>query len=308
MNKLGSSLIEKKVYFFKADIGVSASGELLPFDIFPIADHIAKLPWNNQGKYLSSPNQPITCCWVDSLMDPVQIRFSFIRKSEFPQIERQGDLTSLPIPNDSGIAEKIHVVFFPNNIVGSDFNLFGPRIGRLAEYLTVKAMPLCNKDLIFSPLLKQNVLAEMDKYGKIRLFQLRVRRSYIESLERADQSIHDAFEACALVGNAEEIEVVLKTKDHSRGFLNNSLFSSIKRILRLPRLHEEASKFCMKGLNKTTNRIDTVDLLNDKLIAKRQIMHLDNSRALDPDSAYQAIQSAYSELQNELIRAAEVFE
>jgi len=48
-------------------------------------------------------------------------------------------------------------------------------------------------------------------------------------------------------------------------------------------------------------------LLNDKLIAKRHVVRLDErTRALDPDSAYAAIEDSYFELREHLEAAAGV--
>lgn len=54
-------------------------------------------------------------------------------------MEQAGALSDLRIPTHAGLAETIHIVVFPDNIVGADFNFFGPRLSRFSRYLKEKA-------------------------------------------------------------------------------------------------------------------------------------------------------------------------
>ena len=54
-----------------------------------------------------------------------------------------------------------------------------------------------------------------------------------------------------------------------------------------------------------TGKMDTIDLLKDQLIATRQILRVgERSRAVQADSAFQAIESAYVDLRESLRLAA----
>jgi hypothetical protein len=308
-NHVNVQSVERKIYFYKADIGVNSSGQLLRFDPLQILQLIDSFPWDQAGKYSESWDGKTTCCWVDSTDVPQKLRFAFVRKSDFPQLEHHGKLLPLSIPSDSGLADQIHVAFFPNNIVGCDFNFYGPRLSRLAEYFSTKAPNLCHQSLMFRPLLRQNVLDEFNRLGKIRMFKLRIRESYAEALRSANQSLADTFRSAASVGQAEEVEIILKPASHSRGWLSSEIFDVIRKLLRMPDLRQEARAFVIKGLDRETRKIVDIDLLSDKLISKRKILQLDNrSRALDKDSAYLGIQSAYEELREELEVASEIYQ
>jgi hypothetical protein len=61
-------------------------------------------------------------------------------------------------------------------------------------------------------------------------------------------------------------------------------------------------------LNTATEQVDLVDVSSDLLIAKKQVSLLEDNRtrALNPMSAYNAIEEAYSELKDQLSVAAGV--
>ena len=63
--------------------------------------------------------------------------FCQIRRTGLPQLEQAGTVSDLKIADNAGLVEAVHVVFFPDNIVGADFNFYGPRLSRLGYYLRV---------------------------------------------------------------------------------------------------------------------------------------------------------------------------
>lgn len=299
--------IERKIYFYRVDAGLDEAGRPLPFNSTRVLQHIDSLPWTRQGRYWVDNEGKVTCCWVDALGLPHRVRIGNIRRTELPQVEETGVLSPLDIPPRSGIAEQIHVVFFNNNIVGADFNYYGPRISRLSYYLHEKARGICPPLVNFKPLLRQNVLEELDRLGRIRLFNLRISASYAATVALADRDLGSAFEAAARVGEAEELEIILKPAQHSRSWLSERLHPIIRRLAGRQDLQLEASRFKVRGQNRTTGQIEEIDLLNDKLIAKRRILQIDErTRALDRDSAYAAIEDAFDELRDNLIAAAGV--
>ncbi len=73
-------------------------------------------------------------------------------------------------------------------------------------------------------------------------------------------------------------------------------------------LREGVVQFEVTGLNGETGTIDLVDVLSDKLVARRQIVRqAGRGRGLDDASAYAAIDDAHRELEEELVRAASVW-
>ena len=148
----------------------------MPFDPTPALQHVQHLPYDINGRYLDDGEVSL-CCWVDRATASHRLRFAQIRRTGLPQLEQAGALSDLRIPTNAGLAETIHIVVFPDNIVGADFNFFGPRLCRFSRYLKEKA-PNHLPDILFQPLLRHDISRLLTKLQNIRLFHLRIRASY----------------------------------------------------------------------------------------------------------------------------------
>ncbi len=167
----------------------------------------------------------------------------------------------------------------------------------------------------FEPLLRQDVAEQINRLEDIRLFRLKIRASYTQTIARANRDLGSAFEAAARAGEAEALEIVLSPRPYSRQRLSQRLMETARNLIRrgensvLARgdLHTEVSRFIIKGRSQDTGRIETLDLLSDQLILKKEIVRQDpRARALDSESAYAAIKQAHSELQQQLLVAASI--
>lgn len=296
--------VERKIYFYRVDAGLDEAGRPLPFDPDPALRHITGLPFSEDGRYLVEADNNATCCWVDSTGPSQRLRWGEIRRSGLPQVEQLGSLSDLAIPANSGLVEVTHVVFFPHNIVGCDFNFHGPRVSRLGFYLGAKAGGKCPW-VTFEPLLRQDVLEQLNRLGDVRLLELKIRASYAATVAEANRDLGAAFEAAARAGDAEELEIVLRPRRYSRGTISDRILNFARRLAPRADARTEASKFKVAGLNTETRRVEVVDLLRDQLIVQKQIIRQSKrGRALKSDSAYEAIETAYEELGDQLEKAA----
>lgn len=301
-----SSTVERRIYFYRVYAGTDDGGRPTAFDPAPALARVDGLPFTARGRYWQDDDGNAMCCWVDRAEASHRLRFGHIRRSGLPQVERHGTLSPLNISAAAGLVEQVHVVFFPDQIIGSEFNFYGPRIPRLAHYLAAKAGDCCAA-LAFEPLLRQDVAEQLDHLRDLRLLRLRIRASYAARVAQADRDLGSAFAAAQRAGEAEELEIVLKSLPHSRNFLAGHLLDAIKRLAGLADLRTEVSRFDVKGLHAQTGRVEELDILSDQLIAKEQIICQDRrTRALDANSAYAAIERAYLELRDQLTRAAGV--
>ena len=298
--------VERKIYFYRVDAGLDAAGRPVPFNPVPVLRHLHGLPFTDDGLYWDAGDGHDTCCWVDVVSSRGRLRFGNVRRSGLPQVERAGEIGALGIPASAGLLEQVHVLFFPHNIVGSEFNFYGPRISRLSRYMAAKANGTC-PPVTFEPLLRQDVMGQIDRLVDIRLLQLKIHASYADVVAEADQDLGSAFEAAARAGQAEELEIILRPRAHSRQALTNRLLETVKRLARGQELRQESSRFSIKGLDAETERVETVDILKDQLISKKRIiLENERTRALDSESAYAAIDEAYNELRDKLLVAAGV--
>ncbi len=298
--------VERRIFFYRLDAGLDDAGRPLPLDLEPALRCLDGLPFSSEGRYWEDDEGNATCCWVDRTTATQRLRFGHIRRSGFPQVERAGALSALKIPEQSGLVEQVHVMFFPDQIVGSEFNVFGPRVPRLGQYLAAKLGTIC-PPVAFEPLLRQDVAERLEHLRDVRVVRLRIRAAYAARVAQADQDLGEAFRAAQRAGDAEELELTLRSRPYSRKPLAERLLAAVRHLAGQDDLRSEVSCFNVQGLSELTGHVEAVDVLSDQLIARGQIICMDRrTRALEPDSAYTAIEKAYAELRPQLLVAAGV--
>jgi len=296
-----SPTLERKIHFYRASVGNDENGLPLPFNPDPALVKINSLPFSDSnGRYLTGEDGNAVCGWIDTNGSQSRMRFGHIRRAGLPQIEQSGTLSDLNIAANAGLVEAIHVIFFPNNIVGADFNFYGPRLSRLGTYLRSKSDGQ-SPAVTFLPLLRHDVVAQLDHLTDVRLFDLKIHPSYANTVRQADQDLGAAFDAARRVGDTKEIEIIIQPNKNARKSIQDRFISIAKSLGRQSELRTEALKFIVRGKRDDTGRVEAIDLLRDHLIANKKIVCLsERSRALDMHSAYAAIQSAYNELGEDL--------
>jgi hypothetical protein len=84
-----------------------------------VLEAINRLNYQNDDRYLKDDEDGYEiCCLIDELAPPQKARFCKIRRDDFPQVEHKGNLADLVIPDEYGLAECVHAIFFPENVVG----------------------------------------------------------------------------------------------------------------------------------------------------------------------------------------------
>lgn len=176
------NMIEREIHFYRVDIGLDGAGKPKLFDPKPVFDHINRLGWSEDKKtsqYYDSDGK-ILGCWVHDTKAPCKITLGSIRRSDLPQVEIQGELSALEIPEKAGLVEQTHIVFLGDNIVGIDSNFHGPRITRLPYYLSDKALKVAPEYIKFYPLLQRDLYEQFKKFKHLNYLQLRIRASYAD--------------------------------------------------------------------------------------------------------------------------------
>ena len=205
--------IERKIVFFRAACGEDDAGKPLPFNPAPVLKHVHALPFDD-GRYLTLSGGQLATVWVDKSTMPCRLRIANVRRSGLPAVEQAGKLSPLKIPADSGIAEQTHVVFSRQPCRRGVQLLRSPHepVSGLLYGQGGSVLP----ELHFDVLLRQDVAEQLKRLQDIRLFDLKVRSSFIDTIEEADQDLGSCFKAAAKAGNAKEVQVILRSAAHSR--------------------------------------------------------------------------------------------
>jgi hypothetical protein len=293
------SVVERKIFFYRIHSNEKDdTGHPRKIDIPETLKDLAALPFDKTGRYMAhdaTGNE--YCAWLEkSDVEARQLVFGAVRRKGLPQMDDAGGhLSPLPIPDGAGLIEPIHVVFFDDGVVGSEFNFYGPRMSRLTQYLQVKC-PDTFSGCWFDQLLRGDAIAELEQFSEISLVQLAIHAQDIETLRGANESLHEAFKSVANFGDPQKVEIVLRS---GRKVPFGATVK--KRLLRLltSGSYRTLDKFVVSG--KTGAARADIDLLWDKLIATKKIMTLgERTRALDDKAAFVAIRQAHTELKTDL--------
>ena len=295
--------VERKIYFYRVDLGRSQDGSPLPFDPFPALDAIGQLPFavGHAGRYEEEGDGNVICVLPSDAKPKQELRFCRVRRVGLPQLEREGNISDLDIRPDEGLLEPTHIVFFENNVAGIEYNHFGPRASRLGGYINDKT-PRHSPSIQLQPLLRRDISRLLDELTEIRLLEFRIRASYIGTVRQADESLADAFEANRRVLNdAVSLQVVLRSSKHQRRFAFEKLSVPIRRLLQRRDLHENVEQFKVRGYSETGNRVETLDLLNNYVVKPMAIPRVHGrSRALNTNAVFGAIHGAYLQLKDDI--------
>lgn len=299
------SSIERTIRFYRVQVGFTETGEPRPFDAAAIFDRISSLEWdpeNPEGRYLDDGRGLVTCCSVHEKHSR-RVWFAGVRRRDLPQLEHEGNLKALSVPEGAGLAERSHMVFFRNNLVGVEFNFYAPRINRLRQYLRAKVPDLA-PEVSFEALLRNDAAQRLEQLDDIRKLTLRVRPSLVETIREANESLGKAFDVLMEGDRAQDVEIVLRMKPGGSGTLMQTLLGACRKLLTKGSFRDEATTFRVKGLSNGTRQVEEFDLLNDALFSKKMIVREgDESKAVDTTSAFLAIEEAFQEREQELLEA-----
>ena len=230
VNTANKSMLERRIYFFRADI--RQNQELKPWDCKPsaIIKKINSLPFTHDygGSRYQRDEDGNDLCILTHVPDYEVLRFCRVRRTGLPQLEQKGHIQALNIAPEAGLLEAIHVVFFPyNNILGIEYNHYGPRISRLVPYLVERQA--ISSNAIFRPLLQGDVAAQLDRLTEIRFLDFSIHPLYTDRIKQADRSLGDAFDAAnQVLDDPDTIQLILKSRRSSRKFNLDKLLETLK--------------------------------------------------------------------------------
>lgn len=294
----------RKIKFYAMNVGQDSGGEPLPFDALTALKKIDTLAFEegDNGRYHRDIDNNVLCGFPkDEFRGHAALQFCLIRREGLPLLERAGNVSDLNIDEAAGLMEASHVLFFADNVVGIEYNHFGPRPWRLADYLAEKAGSPDELMQILA-LIHPDVGGRLERLEDLRLAELTVKPSYTRTIRAIDESLADAFEANGnLSGDPDFVSVTLTQGARSRRAAWNRLGTVFRRIALLPDLNENARRVKVKGRDSASERVAVIDILSDRLAVERNIERMQGrSRAVDTDAAFDAICEAYDQIRDDI--------
>lgn len=300
----------RQVRFYRIDAGDDEHGRPVPFDAVAAFVHVNGLPFDparEDGRYMGrTGDEAVVACWVESpVAMPVRVRLGFVRRSGLPHVESAGALSPLSIPLTAGLAEQTHMVFLGSNIVGIEVNGRGPRAGKLIEYLRQKGPPGA-RPLGIEMLIHPSIEEKLNSFGALRRMELRIRPSYAAVLSAADNDLGAAVSAAAMVGKAEEIELVFSSGRRREARLDGRIMKAIKKLVSRNKINEEeVLALKITGRDADTGTMEHLDILHEDIHVTKVVAPVEpRGRAVQSEAMFLAIQEAHSQHRDEIARSA----
>lgn len=303
--------IDRKIHFFHFDIfelQPSSSDFYKHSKPNEVLKQISKLPFI--GEHIKSRFKYYINNDVSFLVDikeeglGIRGRFALSRRSALPEIESGGELKPLDIPINSGLAEITHFVYYPDKqIIGVEFNFYGPRTNSLSSYLMEKSKNFSSpfEHIDVKPILNQDLDTLLQDVGEINLFQMEIARDELSIIEELDRDLHSAFESAAKVSDdAESVEIILRKKKYKReGFSLPFSKNRLKELLSSGDNRQKINRLRVYAESNSDERSKWYDLLQDKMIVSKKVAALgQRSRSVDKESMFEKIDEAYMELRD----------
>lgn len=305
---MSNQTITRKIHFFHFEVMELPSGAKKfnkhsdPERIFKEIADLELKGDHERSRFKYYPNNDVSFLNDISVEgNTIKGRYAISRRSALPELETGGILQPLNIPKNSGLAEITHFIYFPEeDIIGVEFNFFGPRANSLRYYLTEKSRNT-NKPFEYielNPILNQDLDTQLQDLGEINLFQMEIARNELSIIEELDRDLHSAFESAARVSDAESVEVILRKKRYSReGFPLPFSKGKIKELLSIGDNRQKINKMKVNAESISEEVNKDFDLLEDKMIISKKIATLGSrSRSVDSESMFDNIMEAYNEL------------
>lgn len=297
--------IVRKIHFYRAEAERDETGALLSFDPVPWLDHIESIPHGKNRRLRLNDGEHLYC-WVHDGSPRPCLSMATTRTLDLPSIEEGGTINALDIGQDAGLAELTHVVFFEKNIVGADFNYYGPRLSRLSGYLrSVRRNPYIGVPS-FETLLNPDIARSLEEHNEIRLFSLRIRSSDINKIEERNESLGRSLRAQAELGETGEVGVYLKQEGNKRRNIDSSYLDIAKDFVGDDVVRNCAVDFKIKVVG-SDNRVLPLDLLESQLLFRKRVRRQGpQTKTIDPSSAFAAIEEAYAENKERIQHASSI--
>ena len=301
--------VERTVRFYRITAGLNADGSPRNYDVSDALKRIERLPFNATPQYHIRYMANGGKLWFTTLHPSAtgdEFAFWQSTRDDLPLEENDGHIRELTIDANAGLADAMHIVFFPPNILGIATNGGGSRITKLGDYLFQKTPELGKAEI--QPLVHPDVRERLARIGEIKLLEFTIRPSYTDIVGSMDTNLGNAFRSIRSVWEEQErLELIIRPTKGTGTRAKAAIIPAIQQLISRADFRSNSTKCKVEGIPAGSMGQLTVDVLSDKLIVKKEITKAGNrSAALDEVAAYHAIREAYSDLARDIDQAAGV--
>jgi hypothetical protein len=286
------NVAERKIYFHKI---VDDDDPDFVLDRARLVERIDGLT-GTADFYIDEGDEQFLSAVVDRAEAPQHLRLYRIRRRNLPEIEAEGIFGDLNLAEREGLAESIHIVLFDENVIGSEYNHYGPRTTTFGQYLAER----CDMDVRIRQFIRKDVIAAILNMREIRTFRAKVTPQGAAALQQAGVALSDGFEAADVFRSGKYVDMTWASEPADQQFTER-----VKRFVRsirdADRQPEELLEAAHAYGRTSDDLLDTLDLFRDRVVITKEIRRESpRHRTLDTQAAFSAIEAVYAELADDL--------
>ncbi len=199
---------ERKIYFHKA---VNDDDPTFSLDRQDIVDRIGGLDGTSDF-YIDEGDEQFLCAIVDRPERPQRIRFYRIRRRNLPETEEAGTFEDLELAEERGLAESIHILLFDDNVIGSEYNHYGPRITTFGTFLNER----CDQDVHIRPFVRGDVISAILAMREIRRVRVKVTPHGQAELQGRGVALSEGFEVTDVFRAGKYVDLTWASEAETR--------------------------------------------------------------------------------------------
>lgn len=227
--------------------------------------------------------------------EPIKFKIVLSKTNALPYIDKIGKLSDMDheLKGNFNLAEITHCIYFPDTqIMGAEFNFYGARPSVIANYLPYKSDEIYG--IKATSKVKNDIFNQIDKNKGLTVFELCVKNT--NKMQKIFMENHPIFGAAlANKDEYETLEICFKKRrsKNKNGFIPPIGIKDMQEIVNNNR--EDINRFKIStGAYK-----DTIDLLGDRLITKKEFVYTEN-RTIDSKQMFTFINNSYYSLLQEM--------
>lgn len=285
---------ERKIYFHKAVNDADPDFEL---DREEVVERISALA-GTADFYINEGDEQYLCAVVDRPSPPQRVRFYRVRRRNLPETEEAGSFEDLDLAEQKGLAESIHILLFDDNVIGSEYNHYGPRITTFGYFLGER----CGQDVVLRPFIRGDVMSAILGMQEIRRLRVKATPHGVAELQQAGVALSEGFEAADIFRAGKYVDLTLAASPGDPDFTDR-----VKRFFRGLRDSNIEPSGVLQDAEvygvTSDDGLGSLSLLNDRVVIVEQIRkESQRHRTLDTQAAYAAIESVRTNLADDLAR------
>lgn len=287
----------RAVHFYRVANRVRAEdGAIEPFDPTPLCEAVADL--KGAERYMVLDDGSEIAAWLDRDTDRDRLILARIKRTDLPLTEtRGGERGILTLLEEQGIAEVVHVLFLPNNVVGIDFNIAGPRPTKLRDYAQDRLV-YRYRNFTMAPIIDRDAMERLARVARVKSLELTLSGHTLATLpQRQTDNYIQVLRQLPAMGDAGAVTIAWKPSGRSEVLDAASMRALVIHLLQNRAALDKKSRIVLKGFNAEGGR-EEFNLLRDVVVSKQNIVKMQRSRTVDSRDAFRAIANAYNEMRD----------